>query len=473
VPRRSREDDCHAGVVAIGGGRRRRVRLLLVVCGLILLPACLFAGDPVAGDLSPTDLSPMEQLGKELFFDKNLSSPAGQSCASCHAPEVGFTGPDPAINKATGIYPGAVPERFGNRKPPSSAYASFSPKRQYDEQNGIWIGGQFWDGRTDDLVAQGKGPFLNPLEMNNGSAQEVVDKVRQSQYRGLFESVYGASSLNETDTAFDLIAQAIAAYESSDEVNPFSSKYDAYLAGRAKLTDQEQRGLELFAGKANCSSCHPHQKESDGSPPLFTNYTYHNVGTPRNPAHPFYHADPTVNPDGSKYRDLGLGAVLNDPAQAGKVKVPTLRNVSKKPNPQFVKAYLHNGVFKSVKDVVRFYNLRDVTRDKYLLPDVKANINRDDLGNLGLTSEEEDDIVAFLETLSDGYVPAPSPVLTPIQDPVQTPVRTVDAPKESPATTPPVTTYDPFRGVRDVIRVERFRNGFLVESSRQDGTRRR
>lgn len=459
MPRRSSHEDCRARPVAAGGSRRRCVRLLLVVCVLILLPACLFAAD----------LSPMEQLGKELFFDKNLSSPPGQSCASCHAPEVGFTGPDSAVNQASGIYPGAVPERFGNRKPPSAAYASFSPKRQYDEQNGIWIGGQFWDGRTDDLVAQGKGPFLNPLEMNNASAQEVVDKVRQSQYRGQFEGVYGENALNETDAAFDRIAEAISAYESSREVNPFSSKYDAYLARRAKLTAQEERGLHLFGGKANCSSCHPHQTGSDGSPPLFTNFTYHNVGAPRNPAHPFYHADASVNPDGTKYRDLGLGAILKDAAHAGKVKVPTLRNVTKKPNPQFVKAYLHNGVFKSVKDVVRFYNMRDVTKDKYLLPDVKANINHDDLGNLGLTPSEEDDIVAFLETLSDGYVPVPVP--TPI--PVQTPVQTVDSPKELPATAPPVTTYDPFRGVRDVIRVERFRNGFLVESSRQDGTRRR
>jgi cytochrome c peroxidase len=463
VPRRSCHEECNTEPIPAGGSRRRYARLLLVVCVLILLPACVFAAD----------LSPMEQLGKELFFDTNLSSPPGQSCASCHAPEVGFTGPDSAVNQASGIYPGAVRERFGNRKPPSSAYASFSPKRQYDEQNGIWIGGQFWDGRMDDLVAQGKGPFLNPLEMNNGSAQEVVDKVRQSQYRGLFESVYGSSSLNETDAAFDRIAQAISAYESSREVNPFSSKYDAYLEGRAKLSAQEHRGLQLFGGKANCSSCHPHQQGSDGSPPLFTNFTYHNVGTPRNPAHPFYNADPTVNPDGSKYRDLGLGAVLKDAAHEGKVKVPTLRNVAKKPDPQFVKAYLHNGVFKSVKDVVRFYNLRDVTKDKYLLPDVKANINRDDLGNLGLTPAEEDDIVAFLETLSDGYVPAQPPVQSPPLAPAQSPVLAVDLPRELPAIAPPVTTYDPFRGVRDVLRVERFRNGFLVESSRQNGTRRR
>ena len=142
----------------------------LVAVGLILLPACVFA----------TDLTPLEQLGKQIFFDKNLSSPTGQACASCHAPEVGFSGPDSSVNQQTGVYPGAAPGAFGNRKPPSAAYAAFSPKREYNAKDQTWIGGQFWDGRMDDLVAQAKGPFLNPLEMNNASAQDVVDKVRHA-----------------------------------------------------------------------------------------------------------------------------------------------------------------------------------------------------------------------------------------------------------------------------------------------------
>ena len=419
----------------------------LVVVGLILLPACVFA----------IDLTPLEQLGKQIFFDKNLSSPTGQACASCHAPEVGFSGPDSSVNQQTGVYPGAAPGAFGNRKPPSAAYAAFSPKREYNAKDQTWIGGQFWDGRMDDLVAQAKGPFLNPLEMNNASAQDVVDKVRQSKYRRLFEKVYGTKALSDAgaEETFDLIARAIAAYESSREVNAFNSKYDAYLAGQIKLSAREERGLALFAGKANCASCHPHQPDPDGSAPLFTDYSYDNVGTPRNAANPFYRADVAVNPAGSKYRDLGLGAVLKDKTQLGKVKVPTLRNVGKRPNGQFVKSYLHNGTFKSLKEVVRFYNRRDKSPQDFAPPDVEENVNREELGNLAMTESEEDDVVAFLETLSDGYITTQPKETQP----------------EFPATAPSAASADSFRSVRDFVRVQRFRND-VQETASRTGTRR-
>lgn len=431
--------------------------LFLFAFGLALIPSGLWAAD----------LSPLEQLGKQLFFDKNLSSPAGQACATCHAPEVGFTGPNSNINLKTGVYPGAAPGRFGNRKPPSAAYASFSPKRTYSAKDETWVGGQFWDGRMDDLVAQAKGPFLNPLEMNNATAEEVVAKVRNSKYRGLFEQVYGNSSLSEAEEAFDLIAQAIAAYESSHEVNAFSSKYDYYLAGQAQLTAQEARGLALFGGKANCTACHPHQRGDDGSPPLFTDFSYDNVGAPRNRANPFYRADASVNNDGVKYRDLGLGAVVKDQAQHGKVKVPTLRNVAKRPNPQFVKAYLHNGTFKSLKEVVSFYNLRDKNPDRFDEPDVEENVNREELGKLGMTDAEENDLVAFLETLSDGYLPSrQSPTSPPVISPA-------GGSQQFPATAGPVKSSDHFRSVRDVIRVERFRSNVVEEAARQNTLRRR
>ena len=425
----------------------RICRLLLIVGILILLPVCIFAAE----------LSPLELLGKQIFFDTNLSSPAGQSCASCHSPEVGFSGPNSAVNLNTGVYPGAAPGAFGNRKPPSAAYASFSSKREYNAKDETWVGGQFWDGRMDDLVAQAKGPFLNPLEMNNASPQDVVDKVRQSKYRELFGKVHGNQTLNEAsaEEVVDLIAQAIAAYESSREVNAFSSKYDAYLAGAAKLTSREERGLSLFAGKANCKACHPHEPAPDGSPPLFTDFTYDNVGTPRNANNPFYQAGHSVNPDGANYRDLGLGAVLKEQTQFGKVKVPTLRNVAKRPHPQFVKSYLHNGTFKSLKDVVRFYNRRDTTPDAFKGPEVEENVNREELGNLGLTDAEEDDVVAFLETLSDGYLAAQSE----------------DTQPQFPATAPSVASADQFRGARDILRVQRFRIGTLDEAARENRTR--
>ena len=389
----------------------------------------------VAGPLPSlaAELSPLEALGKQLFFDANLSNPPGQSCASCHALETGFSGPDSDVNRTTAVYPGAAKGRYGNRKPPSAAYASFSPARSYREKDKTWVGGQFWDGRVDDLVAQAKGPFLNPLEMNNSSAEDVINKVRQAKYRALFERVFGQNSLDQTqnDRPFDQIAKAIAAYESSAEVNAFSSRYDAYLAKQGTLTPQELRGLKLFAGQANCSSCHPHEMRPDGSPPLFTDYTYDNVGAPRNEGNPFYAADSSVNPDGKQYRDLGLGGALKDPAQAGKVKVPTLRNVAKKPDPGFVKAYLHNGTFKSLKEVVHFYNVRAKELDEFPPADVTETVNTTELGNLGLSDSDEDDLVAFLETLSD---------------------------ETASTSTPQRSARNSFRGVRDVLRVEQYRH---------------
>ena len=422
--------------------RRVSPRSLRLFHWLLILMAVEVCG---VIDLAAGELSPVEQLGKQLFFDTKLSSPPGQSCATCHAPEVGFTGPDSAINQSSGVYPGAVPGRFGNRKPPTVAYASFSPKRTYNAHDHVYVGGQFWDGRVDTLVEQAKGPFLNPLEMNNASAAEVVDKVRNSEYRALFDRVYGAQTLASSDAtrAFDQIARAIAAYEASREVNSFDSKYDLYLAGRAQLTDAEARGLKLFAGQANCTSCHPHERGADGSHPLFTNFAFVNVGVPQNTSNPFYQAPRSVNAEGAQFRDLGLGSVLQDVSQNGKVKVPTLRNVAKKPHPEFVKAYLHNGHFQSLKEVVHFYNIRNSRPDDFGDPDVAENVNRDELGNLGLKENEEDDIVAFLETLSDGYVietTKPSVLVKP---------ASLHAAEEN----------DRFRSAREVFRVTRFRGG--------------
>lgn len=413
---------------------------LHAVLGLVIAFDC-------SSHVKAEELSPIELLGKQLFFDTNLSNPAGQSCASCHAPETGFTGPDSDTNRATGVYPGAVSGRFGNRKPPSAAYASFSPRRTFREKDKTWVGGQFWDGRVDGLVAQAKGPFLNPLEMNNGSAADVVNKVRSSSYRSLFERVFGQSTFESrsSDVLFDQIAQAIAAYESSTEVNQFRSKYDAYLSGRATLTPQEERGLKLFAGQANCSSCHPHERQPDGSPPLFTDYTYDNVGAPRNEANPFYLANASVNPDGRLYRDRGLGAIVQDDTQAGKVKVPTLRNVAKKPYPGFVKSYLHNGAFKSLKEVVHFYNVRGKELDEFPPPDVNETVNTTELGNLGLSSSEEDDLVAFLETLTD---------------------------ESPPVFEPQSAAKKGFRAIRDVVRVEQYRHKVIQASGIRQTERR-
>ena len=176
------------------------------------------------------------------------------------------------------------------------------------------------------------------------------------------------------------MADAIEAYENTSEVNPFSSKYDYWLRGETELSEQELRGLKLFEAedKGNCAACHPNRISEDGSLPLFTDFTYDNLGVPRNPENPFYSLPPELNPDGFAFVDLGLGKTVNDPAQNGKFRVPTLRNVEVTP------PYMHNGVFKTLFNVVAFYNTRDVA--EWPEPEVAENVNMEELGDLGLTN---------------------------------------------------------------------------------------
>jgi cytochrome c peroxidase len=348
------------------------------VLGLVLAVA--------AGAAEAAPLTPKEKLGKNLFFDVRLSSPAGQSCGSCHSPGAGLNGTGDASIVAQ---EGAVVGRFGNRNPPSAAYASFSPRFAWDPDKAMYIGGQFWDGRAPDLVEQAKGPFLNPVEQNNASKKEVVTKVLLSNYLELFIKVYGARGLLNVEKTYNDIADAIAAYERTAEVNKFSSKYDWHLQdpSRNHLTAQEQLGLAVFRdpAKGNCAACHP----SDGQGALFTDFSYDNLGVPKNSA-------ASVPPD------LGLGAIVQRAEDMGKFKVPTLRNVGVAP------PYAHNGYFKTLKEIVHFYNTRDIANENWPLPEVWETVNRAELGNLGLTDSEEEALVAYMLTLTDGYLP-PNP----------------------------------------------------------------
>jgi cytochrome c peroxidase len=382
---------------------RNKIILTLALVTSAVLLVVVAAASAQGTQTTLVVLTDQEQLGKNLFFDTNLSDPAGEACAACHSPSVGYTGPDQAINAAGAVYEGAVAGRFGNRKPPTAAYAGDSPILHFDGVT--WVGGMFWDGRAtgetlgDPLAEQALGPFLNPLEQNNASAQAVIDKVLASSYADLFIQV-----CTDPNIYYECIGRSIAAYERSTEVSSFTSKYDYWLIGQAKLTGHEQLGLKLFNGKAGCSSCHV--------APLFTDYTYDNLGVPRNPLNPFYD-EPDWNPMGHDWVDTGLGGFLKaagyDPevyeAAWGMQKVPTLRNVGLAPTNHFIKAYSHNGYFKSLWEIVHFYNTRDVPGAGWPAPEVAENVNMTELGNLHLTRGEELAIVAFLNTLSDGYVP--------------------------------------------------------------------
>lgn len=380
-------------------------------------------------------------VGRELFFDMGLSANGNQSCAACHDPKFGFTGPKVAVNKSGGVYAGSFRQRSGNRKPPSAAYAAFAPILHFDAAEGLWIGGNFWDGRAtgealgNPAADQAVGPFLNPVEQALPDRSCVIYMIREGKYADLWYSAWGEAIADVSfpndmmqecrrssddfdvdfsdaddailDEAYGQVGLSIAEYEGSAEVSAFSSRYDAWKAGADVLTEQEEWGFELFTGeKAMCSACHP----ADLSNPmdLFTDFSFDNLGGPANPENPVYQLDPG-------FVDLGLGGFLGDPAEYGKQKVPTLRNVDKKPATPVTKSFSHNGYFKSLEQIVHFYNTRDVkptcpgpyTADQAMAagcwpaPEVAANVNSDELGNLGLTPEEEAAIVAFMRTLAD------------------------------------------------------------------------
>jgi cytochrome c peroxidase len=280
------------------------------------------------------------------------------------------------------------------------AYASFVPPLHKDSVEDIWIGGLFWDGRANDLVEQAMGPPLNPLEMANKDTVMIFEKLMNLEYSGMFTQVYGPDALSDPSLAYLNMADAIAAYEMSEEFRPFNSKFDYFLKGEAEFTAQEMRGMALFVSelKGNCAACHPHTALPDGTPPLFTDFSYDNLGAPKNPENPFYLLKDDLNPEGKDFVDLGLGVTVQDDAENGKFRVPTLRNVA------ISSPYLHNGVFKTLFQVVSFYNSRDVL--SWPEPEVKDNVNFDEMGDLGLTIQEMEDIVAFLHTLTDGWVPS-------------------------------------------------------------------
>lgn len=426
--------------------RAFRGGILTTGLAVLLGVGALFqAGEPVPGDLPVARLlghPKMRALGEQLFFDERLSEPPGQSCATCHDPATGWTGPDSALNARGGILPGAVPDRFGNRKPPSAAYATYSPRlhARLEEGEVLFVGGAFWDGRaTGHLLGnaaadQAQGPFLDPLEQNLSGAEDVVRRVEAGPYGAEFREVLGevadlahVDAREATRVKFGIVALALAAFEHSPRLNVFTSKYDAYLKGRARLTRQEALGLKVFEVKGKCADCHPSRPGPRGEPPLFTDFTFDNLGIPRNPENPWYRMPPEFNPEGAAWIDRGLGGFLagvpqysaHAAANLGKHRVPTLRNVDLRPGPDFVKAYGHNGYFKDLESIVHFYNTRDVKRAAdpaqatpdgvrgWAPPEVTDNLNRDEMGDLKLTAAEEAALVAFLRTLSDGYVPPP------------------------------------------------------------------
>jgi cytochrome c peroxidase len=363
---------------------------------------------PVANPEAAVVQTPSAALGDRLFNDPNLSQPAGTSCASCHNPKRAWTG----NNGGTFGVPLGSLGIAGLRNTPTVMYASFTPAFSVNVTNGQpgASGGFFHDGRVDTAAAQALIPLLTMVEMNNANASAVVAKVAASSYANQFKAQWGAAIFSDPNAALAAIGQSIAAYEATSEFHPFTSRYDDLVRGQDHFTAAEHRGMRAFfdRAKGDCASCHTANPTSaDPAASLFTNRSYVALGVPRNPAIPA-NADPT-------FFDLGLAGPKRSappglPQAAGQFKVPTLRNVALKP------AFMHNGRFKTLTEVVSFYATRDIDPNRWyplgqkfndLPATLRTNVTHRPPLDLHpgaaprLTPGDVSDIVAFLGTLTD------------------------------------------------------------------------
>jgi cytochrome c peroxidase len=394
-----------------------------------LLPAILLSGALAAcgggGDSSPapatstaaavTSFSPGAALGEKIFSDVSLSASGRQSCATCHSPDNAH-GPTNDLAVQLGGPNGDVP---GFRASPSLRYMQQTPAFHF-EADGTPVGGFDRDGRAQTLQEQAERPFLAPHEMANASKADVVARLQRASYAAQFRATFGDHIFDNVEQAFSRVQFALQQFENEDpRFHPFDSKYDLFLAGKATLSDAELRGLALFndPNKGNCAACHTSARGADGSAPLFTDFSYDNLGVPRNARIPA-----TQDP---AYFDLGLCGPDRTDLSArldlcGAFKVPTLRNVATR------KVFFHNGAFTNLTDVVRFYVTRDTnperwypvnadgTVDKFndLPPALRGNVNTTEVpynrrpGMAPALNEAEiADLVQFLGTLTDGYQP--------------------------------------------------------------------
>jgi cytochrome c peroxidase len=344
--------------------------------------------------------SDVTELGRQLFFDNNLSFNRSQSCATCHNPAAGFVDDrDNGVGAAVSLGDDGL--SLGSRSAPPAAYAALAPTFHYDTKTKQYIGGQFWDGRAKDLQEQAGGPPLNPLEMRMPNIESIKKRIQEnSSYIKSFKHLYGNTVFDSSDKFYSAMTDAIATFERSRFFSPFDSKYDRYLKGEYELSAQEELGMALFFSNnnTNCSTCHALHPE--GHPrETFTNYQFHNIGVPVNN---FLREANIAN------RNIIDRGLLDNPAvdsveHDGKFKVPTLRNVA------ITAPYMHNGVFKDLKTVMEFYDKYNnpqrvnnpETGKPWNEPEVETTINRQDLTARKLSDQKIDAIIAFLNTLTD------------------------------------------------------------------------
>lgn len=372
----------------------------------------------------PVSAKQLEELGRQLFFDRSLSASGRMSCATCHSPSHAY-GPPNGLAAQLGGKDGKQP---GTRAAPSLRYLqSVPPFSEHfhdndgnDSEDAGPTGGYTWDGRADSAHAQASLPLLAANEMANGTPAAVVDKLRRSAAAARFQKLFGSDIFSHPAQAFDKAALALEVFQQNPrEFYPYDSKYDAFLRGQAKLSAKEARGLKAFndPDKGNCASCHISQRSESGAFPAFTDYGHIAVGAPRNP-------ELAANRD-RHYFDLGLcGPARTDFKNRGDYcglfRTPSLRNVARR------KTFFHNGAFHDLRQVLRFYAERDTRPGKWypkgkdgkvakfddLPARYQANVNMEapfggKAGGKAMFSERDiDDMLAFLKTLNDGYKPA-------------------------------------------------------------------
>lgn len=340
------------------------------------------------------------QLGQLLFFDVNLSLKRTQSCSTCHNPALGFIDDrDNGVGAAVSL--GDDGKSLGDRTAPTASYAAFSPVFHYNSKTKQYVGGQFWDGRAADLQAQAGGPPLNPIEMAMPDKDSVRKRLMENaHYVKSFRKLYGASIFNDSDKLYDAMTESIALFEKTDFFAPFDSKYDRYLRDEYEMTAQEELGMALFFSNnnTNCSTCHV-LKGEDKPGETFSNYEFHNIGTPANIALR------RKNGMGEKHVDHGLleNPAVDDPQHDGKYKVPTLRNIA------VTAPYMHNSVFKDLRTVMEFYDKYNNTArvnnpetgKPWGSPEVKDTVNLKDLRAKKLTDKKITALIAFMELFTD------------------------------------------------------------------------
>ena len=403
-----------SSTLGLGKTAHHSTRRIAAAALAVMMAAC--GGGTADDGASPATSSPIAALGDLIFHDASLSASGRTSCASCHDPAHGHSSAS-----ADEVVPdgGAALATPGFRKAPSLRYLNLAPAFFFDAE-GTPTGGLTRDGKVDSLRAQAITPFLSAHEMANVDAAGVVARLRVASYAAEFRRVFGDAIFDDADAAFDRARVALQVYQLGDpDFHRYDSKYDLFLAGRISLTSRELQGLALFnsPAKGNCAACHPSARGADGAPPLFTDFSYDNLGVPRNPAIAA-NADPA-------YFDLGLcGPFRTDLAARGDLcgafKVPTLRNVA------VTAPYFHNGRFKTLKEAIGFYVRRDTHPEEWypratdgsarkfddLPPAYQRNVNTSEApynrrpGQApALTPDEIDLVIEFLGTLTDGYQP--------------------------------------------------------------------